>query len=155
MEKRKGRQIGTIRFNDMAPGLAYDAAGAIAAALNEKRGVSETYDPEFVHVQGAKAAAHTVKLELPLVLVSPAKLKAGTPDILESPELPEYERAWKEGRRFPPVVVDSRLGLRKMLREGFRRTCSAERAGMTEIEAVDVGSVDLRPLDAWLRERQE
>lgn len=151
----KVQKIGTVRFNDLMPAPAWDVASAIAAALNARRGVTEDYDPEFVHVQGAKAATHAAKLELDLVMVDPGKFKVCTPEVLELPETSTYEKAWKEGQRFPPVVINSRLSWRKMLQQGRRRACAASRAGLTAIEAIDIAVAELGSMDAWIRERQE
>lgn len=151
----KVQKIGTVKFNELIPGVAWDVAAAVAAALNARRGVTETYDPEFIGVQGAKAAANAAKLELDIVMVDPAKLKACSAEILEHPETEVYEKAWKEGQRFPPVVINSMLSWRKMLQEGWRRTCGAARAKASFIEAIDVAGADLKGMDAWLRERQE
>lgn len=152
---RKVRKIGTVRYSDLVPGTARDVAGALAAALNARRKVTETYDPEFVSPAGAQAAAAALGLELDIALVDPGKLKSCTPEVLARSEIARYETAWKEGARFPPVVIDSRLTWRKMLHEGWHRTCSAQRVGLTELEAIDVGSADFEKLDRWIKERQE
>lgn len=151
----KVRKIGTVKFNDLVPQVSWDVAGAIAAALNARRNVHETYDPEFVSPQGAKLAAQATNPELAIVLVDPKKLKACASEVVEQEEIPKYVEAWKGGARFPPVVVNSRHVADKMLHEGWHRSCSAARAEIPEIEAIDVAGVDVEALDRWIRSKEE
>lgn len=143
-----------MKFNDLMLQVSWDVAGALAAALNLKRNVQETYDPEFVSPQGARMAAQALNPELAIVLVDPAKLKACSPEVVGRDETPKYEEAWKSGARFPPVVVNSRWSGNKMLHEGWHRSCSAERVGIPEIEAIDVVAIDLEELDRWIRSKE-
>ena len=144
---KRVRKIGTVRLNAMDRGAAEDALVGIQAAINWGRNVSDPYDPQSVTILAVGMAAKEVNPELDLVLVDPAFLGA----------VAAIEQAGgvETPAKLPSVVIHSKLPVKRMLVEGWHRAASAERAGVPEIEAVDVASMDLKPFEDWLRAREE
>ncbi len=134
--------VGTALFSELPPDLRWDFSLGVTEALKRMYGhlLPKGYDFGTPRIGDALLADNP---EIDLVSVDPKKLKAcgRMTGAVHAGLVRKYEKAFRRGDQFPPIVVDS--DARNMLVEGAHRACSAERAGIQEIEALDVASVDL------------
>ena len=74
---------------------------------------------------------------LQLVNVDPLEIEDPNQNLSEG-LIEDYARAMKRRRKFPPVIVDSRLGPVNALIEGRHRTAAAIMARKDRILAIDI-----------------
>ncbi len=134
--------VGMAVFSSLPSDLQWDVSLGIQTALRRTYAhlLPNGYD---FGTGGILAALDFDNPEIDLVMVDPKRLKAcgRMTGAVHAGLVRKYEKLFRRGDQFPPIVVNS--SARKMLVEGAHRACSAERAGIPKIEALDVASVDL------------
>lgn len=146
------RALGTVKYSDLVQSVAEHVATALGQGLNRKRNVTDAEDPRSVNLLAIQQALSAINPDLKIVAINPKRLKACSRQIVQ--EVAPFMEAWKEGFRFPPILIDSGRKTGIFLHDGRHRSCAAARLGIPEIEAIDLKGVDLIPLDQWL-ETQE
>jgi len=145
------RSLGTVRYGDLVTFVAEHVAIALGEDLIRRRHVTDAEDPRSVTLLAVQQALSAVNPDLEIVAIDPKCLKACSRKIAH--ETAAFVEAWKQGFRFPPIIIDS--GARgAFLHDGRHRSCSAARLGIPEIEAIDLKDIDLDPLDQWLKAQE-
>jgi len=137
--------VGTVVFSQLPSPLRWDFSLGVTEALKRVYGHLLPKGSDFGTGRVGDALLSD-NPEIDLVMIDPKRLKAcgRLTGAVHTWLVRKYEKSFRRGDQFPPIIVDS--GARKMLVEGAHRACSAERAGILEIEALDVASVDLEAL---------
>lgn len=146
------RPLGSVKYNDLVESVSKHVIVPVAWYLNELRHVTDAEDPRHVTILAAEEALNAVNPELEIVAIDPKSLRACSRQI--SGEVGPFIKAWKQGFRFPPIIIDSGQKTGGMLHDGRHRACSAARLGIPNIEAIDLKGVNLEPLDQWLKSRE-
>lgn len=145
------RSLGTVRYGDLVASVAEHVAIALGEDLNRRRHVTDAEDPRYVTLLAVQQALSAVNPDLEIVAIDPKRLKTCSRKIAN--EAVPFMKAWKQGFRFPPIIIDS--GARGVfLHDGRHRSCSAARLGIPEIEAIDLKDVDLGPLERWFKAQE-
>lgn len=146
--------IANIRYSVLEESIAWDVSVCVADVLRRHMHAKTQLHPLFISTTQTQRLLYRFDPEIALVVVAPKSLKACTRIITKQHEAitQEYERAWREGSEFPPIVIDS-TSPTGLLCEGWHRACAAERAGISGIEAIDVGSIDPEPIAKYYESR--
>lgn len=150
MKRQRMKVIGSALYARLPGDIRWDVALVLTDDL-ERSYKTKAPHPLYSGTMLAMTILDGVNARIPLVSIDPRKLNA-CPRLTgkyHTGTVFKYEQAYLRGEQFPPIVIDSRA--REMLGEGSHRACAAERAGIAEIEAFDVGLIDLRPLVTYHR----
>lgn len=144
--------LGTVRYGDLMESVSKHVVVAVTEYLNDLRHVTDAEDPRHVTLLAAEEVLTAVNPELEIVVIDPKILRACSRQI--SGEVAPFIKAWKQGFRFPPIIIDSGRKSGGMLHDGRHRSCSAARLCIPGIEAIDLKDINLEPLDQWLKRRE-
>lgn len=139
---KKIASVGVASYSQLTPELQWDFAVGVTRALDREYGKEIPSGFSFGTPRVANAL-HSDDTEIEIVAVDPRRLKACVrmKGRYDTGTVEKYRKAYLRGTDFPPIVINS--SLRNMLCEGYHRSCAAERAGVEEINALDVASIDL------------